>query len=146
MSQSIESTVWSLADLFSGYDSPEMQAAFSDLEAQVSAFGALRPNLAAEMPVEAFWRWCANRAINHLESRIHAYAGLSLRPIPRIRTSRLSWPVITLVNIENRTLFFSLWWKELELAQAERLMSQSGDYRYWLETIRHFKPLYAQRG
>jgi oligoendopeptidase F len=42
--------------------------------------------------------------------------------------------------LENRTLFFSLWWKDLQDAAAERLMSAAGDYRYWLEEMRHFKP------
>ena len=40
----------------------------------------------------------------------------------------------------NRTLFFSLWWKDLAEAVAERLMKNAGDYRYWLEEMRHFKP------
>ncbi|HEY6072662.1 MAG TPA: M3 family oligoendopeptidase, partial [Anaerolineales bacterium] len=40
----------------------------------------------------------------------------------------------------NRILFFSLWWKGLEDAQAQRLMDVSGDYRYYLEELRHFKP------
>jgi oligoendopeptidase F len=42
--------------------------------------------------------------------------------------------------MQNRTLFFSLWWKELDDANAQRLMSASGDYRYYLETMRRFKP------
>ena len=143
MSQSIESTVWSLADLFPAQDSPEMQAAFADLEAQVSAFEALRPSLAADMPVEAFLELVRKlEAINELESRIHSFAGLSFaantqdQPIQAFQASVDQ----RIMNIENRTLFFSLWWKEMELAQAERLMAQSGDYRYWLETIRQFKP------
>ena len=40
----------------------------------------------------------------------------------------------------NRLLFFSLWWKDLPDDEAARLMSASGDYRYWLEEMRHFKP------
>ncbi|HET9905331.1 MAG TPA: M3 family oligoendopeptidase, partial [Anaerolineales bacterium] len=35
---------------------------------------------------------------------------------------------------------FSLWWKDLDAENAERLMSASGDYRYYLEEMRHFKP------
>jgi oligoendopeptidase F len=33
-----------------------------------------------------------------------------------------------------------LWWKDLDEANAVRLMAASGDYRYWLEAMRHFKP------
>jgi oligoendopeptidase F len=43
-------------------------------------------------------------------------------------------------ELSNRTLFFSLWWKDMPDALAEQLMAASGDYRYWLEEMRHFKP------
>ena len=43
-------------------------------------------------------------------------------------------------ELSNRTLFFSLWWKELDEEDAKRLMEGTGDYRYWLEEMRHFKP------
>ena len=45
-----------------------------------------------------------------------------------------------MAEMENRVLFFSLWWKELDDANANRLMDASGDYRYYLEEMRHFKP------
>jgi oligoendopeptidase F len=45
-----------------------------------------------------------------------------------------------MAEMQNSTLFFSLWWKSLEQEAAERLMAESGDYRYWLEEMRHFKP------
>jgi oligoendopeptidase F len=41
-----------------------------------------------------------------------------------------------LAEIENRTLFFSLWWKALDEENAKRLMDASGDYRYYLEAMR----------
>jgi oligoendopeptidase F len=50
------------------------------------------------------------------------------------RTEQLS------AEIGNRTLFFNLWWKDLPEADAQRLMENAGDYRYWLEEMRHFKP------
>jgi len=43
-------------------------------------------------------------------------------------------------DVQNRLLFFSLWWKELRDAPAERLMAASGDRRYYLESLRRFKP------
>ncbi len=43
-------------------------------------------------------------------------------------------------DVQNRTLFFDLWWKELDDEQAERLLAVSGDWRYFLETLRRFKP------
>jgi oligoendopeptidase F len=46
----------------------------------------------------------------------------------------------TLTEVQNRTLFFSLWWKALDDEQAERLMAVAGDNVYYLESLRRFKP------
>jgi oligoendopeptidase F len=46
-------------------------------------------------------------------------------------------------DIENRIMFFSLWWKELEEEQAERLLpagEQHADYRHFLVDLRRTKP------
>ena len=45
-----------------------------------------------------------------------------------------------MATLQNRTLFFSLWWKDIDADNAARLMAACGDYRYWLEEMRHFKP------
>jgi oligoendopeptidase F len=45
-----------------------------------------------------------------------------------------------LAEMGNRTLFFSLWWKALDDANAVRLIQSAGDLSYWLEEMRHFKP------
>ena len=42
--------------------------------------------------------------------------------------------------MQNRTIFFNLWWKKLEEKEADRLMASAGDLSYWLEEIRHFTP------
>ena len=43
-------------------------------------------------------------------------------------------------EMQNRMLFFDLWWKALEDDAAVRLMANSGDVRYFLESLRLFKP------
>jgi oligoendopeptidase F len=46
-------------------------------------------------------------------------------------------------QIQNRMLFFSLWWKSLEDEQAENLLpteAEHADYRHFLEEMRLFKP------
>jgi len=45
-----------------------------------------------------------------------------------------------LVGLQNKTLFFSLWWKGLDQQTADRLMAASGDLKYWLEEMRHYTP------
>jgi oligoendopeptidase F len=46
-------------------------------------------------------------------------------------------------DVQNRTLFFSLWWKSLDDEQAEHLLpdaAEQPDYRHYLEEMRLFKP------
>jgi len=40
----------------------------------------------------------------------------------------------------NRTLFFELWWKNLDNKNSQRLIKLAGDRRYWLEKMRSYKP------
>jgi len=134
---------WSLNDLFPSHDSPEMKAAFTELDALVTAFEALRPSLAADMPSEAFLEVIRKlEAIHHLASRIENYAHLSFSSNTQDQAVQtfLSTVEDRMAGLENRILFFSLWWKALDDAAAERLIADTGDYRYWLETLRQFRP------
>jgi oligoendopeptidase F len=45
-----------------------------------------------------------------------------------------------LTGLQNRMLFFELWWQTVDEANAARLMESSGDIRYFLESIRRYKP------
>ncbi len=45
-----------------------------------------------------------------------------------------------LTDVQNRVLFFTLWWKGLDDEPAERLLAASGDNAYYLESLRRFKP------
>ena len=134
---------WSLADLFPGHDSPEMKKAFADLDALLTDFESVRPQLSAAIPVESFLDIIRRlEVIYSLANRIGSYAGLAFSAStqdPAIMTF-LGNVEQNLAVMGNRLLFFSLWWKDLPDDEAARLMSASGDYRYWLEEMRHFKP------
>ena len=45
-----------------------------------------------------------------------------------------------MLDAQNRTLFFSLWWKGLDDDAAARLMAEAGDVTYFLQEMRNFKP------
>jgi oligoendopeptidase F len=45
-----------------------------------------------------------------------------------------------LTALQNRLLFFELWWQSIDEPNAARLLETSGDMRYHLETIRRYKP------
>ena len=136
-------TKWSLADLFPGFDSPDLQAAFDQVEEQVASFEGVRGKLKSGMETEQFIEVVrASEAMSRVLSKLYSFAGLSFAADtqdPSAQTLLARMDQFS-ADVQNRTLFFSLWWKELDDANAKRLMDAAGDYRYYLEEIRHFKP------
>ena len=136
-------TRWSLSDLFPSIDSPELDAAFKSLAEKVTTFEGIRPILKDSLETSEFMKILHQlEDLERLGIRIYAFASLLLAEDTQNQAA------LTLVarveqfmaEISNQMLFFSLWWKELDDTAASRLMSGSGDYRYWLEEMRHFKP------
>ncbi|MFZ5807908.1 MAG: M3 family oligoendopeptidase [Chloroflexota bacterium] len=143
MTQSYQLSPWSLQDLFPSHDGPEMKQAFADLDAQVASFEARRPQLTAEISQPVFMELVRQlEVINHLLSRVVNYGELWFSADTQKQAAQafLAQVEQLAATLQNRTLFFSLWWKELDDENASRLMNDAGDYRYWLEEMRHFKP------
>ena len=136
-------TKWSLDDLFPAFDSPELDATYKELDEQVTAFEALRPSLSAEMDVEEFMEMLeSSEKSTRLAHRLYSFAGLAFSADTQDQAAQSAMSRVEqfLADVENRTLFFSLWWKDLDAETAERFMDVAGDYRYYLEEIRNFKP------
>jgi oligoendopeptidase F len=134
---------WSLDDLFPSLDSPELEAAFRQLDEQVTAFEALRPQLTVDLPVSTFLEIMHDlEESTRLAHKLYSYAGLAFAANTQDQRIHALLGRIQqfMAEMENRTLFFSLWWKDLDEANATRLMDASGDYRYYLEMMRKFKP------
>lgn len=137
-----QQTAWRLSDLLQGTPE-EIDALFQQLEAQTQEFETLRPLLTPEIAVETFLDLIRKlERITENAYRLYGYAGLSFSANTQDQNA------LTLVGraeqflaeLQNRTLFFTLWWKGLDDENAARLMSQAGDYTYWLEEMRHLKP------
>jgi len=142
MTSTYRTTRWSLSDLFSGKPE-EIEAAFSRLEALVQEFEALRPSLRPELPAEEFLKMAQKmEAIQELGYRLYGYAGLSFAANTQDQNALTLIGRVEqfLAEMSNRILFFSLWWKALDDENAARLMKDAGDFTYWLEEMRHFKP------
>ena len=134
---------WSLTDLFPGANSPELEAAFTELEAQVTEFEKIRPQLKADIPVSSFIEIIKeSEESTHLAHKLYSFAELAFTADTQNQSilALLGRIQQFMAELGNRTLFFSLWWKDLDEDNANRLMNSSGDYRYYLEEIRHFKP------
>ncbi|HET9907553.1 MAG TPA: oligoendopeptidase F, partial [Anaerolineales bacterium] len=134
---------WNLDELFTGFDSPELEGAFDNVEEQVTSFEGVRSKLNPDMDPYTFLEVVrASESMSRLVNRIYAFAGLSFAEDTQNQSAQslLGRVQQFAAEMQNRTLFFGLWWKDLDADNAERLMSASGDYRYYLEEMRHFKP------
>jgi len=134
---------WSLAPLYPGYDSPELQSAFDMIEEQVASFEGVRGKLTPDVTSDQFMQVIrASEEMTRIANKLYSFAGLSFTADTQDQAAQSLQARAQqfLAEIENRTLFFSLWWKDLDDENAKRLMATSGDYRYFLEAMRLFKP------
>jgi len=143
MSTSYSLAAWSLADLFPASDSPEMQVAFTELETEVAGFESNRDRLASDLSTDEFLPIIKQlEKFTRLGSRVGAFASLNFAGNTQDQVAQAFIGQVDqfLTTLQNRILFFEIWWKDLDEANAQRLMATSGDYRYWLEKMRQFKP------
>ena len=134
---------WDLSQLFPGFDSPELQAAFDNVEEQVASFEGVRNKLNPDMDAGTFLDVVrASEATARIVNRVYAYAGLLFAENTQNQNAQTLIARVQqfAAEMQNRTMFFSLWWKDVDEKNAARLMETSGDYRYYLEEMRHFKP------
>jgi oligoendopeptidase F len=134
---------WDLSELFPSLDSPELESAFDNVEEQVASFEGVRNKLKPDIESETFLDVVrASEETTRIVNRIYSFAGLSFAADTQDQNAQSLMGRVQqfVAEIQNRTLFFNLWWKDLDDANARRLMDASGDYRYYLETIRQFKP------
>jgi oligoendopeptidase F len=134
---------WSLGDLFPAHDSAEMKAAFVDVESKVADFETKRSLLNDEIASDDFMALVRQvEEISQYNSRIGYFAGLWYTEDTQNQDAQNFQARVDQfgAEIQNRMLFFSLWWKALDDDNAARLMKDAGDYSYWLEEMRNFKP------
>ncbi len=141
--QTFELGRWSLADLLPAPKGPEVEAILDQLEAAVSELEKRRSQLSPDIPVKAFQDLMALiESTYELATRLGAYGMLWYSEdtqhqdalVFRGRMEKI------LTQAQNRTLFFTLWWKTLDDEPAARLLATSGDHAYYLESLRRFKP------
>jgi oligoendopeptidase F len=134
---------WNLDDLFPALDSTEIEEAIKDLEAQVASFEDFRDRLSADMGTETLIEALDKYDLmSRLISRLGSYAYLKFTEDTQDQTAQAFQARTHQLGAEldNRTMFFKLWWKGLEDNEAEQLMEAAGDYRYWLEAVRLERP------
>jgi oligoendopeptidase F len=143
MEQVDKPTRWSLSDLLPKPLDQALDETLSKLEQALSQFEARRELLTSEISLQDFQKVLAIlESINILKSRIEGYADLwfaenTQNPAALNLRDRVDQ---VLTDVSNRALFFELWFKELPDGTTSRLIDQSGDLHYFLETMRRFQP------
>jgi oligoendopeptidase F len=140
---------WSLKDLLPDPLDRAVEEHLSKLEQAVSELEAMREDMTSEISGEAFAKALELlESVNTLMRRLQAYSYLWLSEDTQKEAAlnlrdRLDQ---SLVSLGNRILFFEIWFKDLPDAAAEKLIARSGDLKYFLESIRRFKPYTLSEG
>jgi len=134
---------WSLEDLYAGFDDPEIQKARDQVEERVKAFEDIRSRLSTDLSETDFLEILKDyEGFYRLISRLGYFGFLRFNEDTQDQSAQTFQAQMQQLaaEVDNRTLFFKLWWKGLEDEPTERLMKASGDHHYWLEALRLQKP------
>ncbi len=134
---------WSLKELFDSFEDPKIEETYQTLLKNVEKFESyrdeLKPDISTERFLEIIRAWEDSQKLGY---RLYGFPSLSFAANTQDQKAQIGISRIQqfMAEIENRTLFFTLWWKALDDKNAARLLDASGDYRYFLEQIRNMKP------
>jgi oligoendopeptidase F len=132
---------WVLADLLPSPESAE--TIIAELDQAVSQFETVRERLSPAMAEDEFLQVLRQyeeiaRSLQRLSGYAYLWFSEQTQHQPALaflgRVEQLN------ADIQNRMLFFSLWWKGLDDEPAQRLLRNTGDLHYYLESLRRFKP------
>ena len=141
--QKYKQQAWNLDELFPGLNSPEIETALANVEKIITELLHYQSQLNPDLAAESFAAIMQHIEDLHAQfSRLSGYAYLVFAEDTQNQDAQnfLSQIRQVVAENQNRTLFFELWWKGLDEENVERLLADSGDYRYWLETLRRESP------
>ncbi|MEY4704004.1 MAG: hypothetical protein RL042_200 [Nitrospirota bacterium] len=114
-----------------------------EIETNVAKFEAARPQFSPTMEAAVFHPLLTlSETIAAASSKLSAYAYLWFSENTKDLAARSFKDKVEerLTALQNRLVFFDLWWQSVDTDNANRLMTGTGTLRYHLETIRRFKP------
>jgi oligoendopeptidase F len=134
---------WSLEELFPGLGTPEIDMALKSMDDSITGFEKLRTDLDEGMDEEHFLSILQMyELIVRQIDRLYGYASLKFSEDTQDQAAQTLRGRMqqTAAEMDNRTMFFKLWWKGIDDQAADRLLDASAGYRYWLESLRLQKP------
>ena len=136
-------TRWKLDALLPSTDPEVVEKALKGFERKVKKVEGYRKALKKTLAAKDFNALLKDYEASSVEAyRVYAFASLRFSADTQDQAAMALLGQIQqrMAHAENRVLFFSLWWKQLDERNAARLMKTAGDLAYWLEEMRHFKP------
>jgi oligoendopeptidase F len=133
---------WDLSDLVKE-PVRQLETHLSTIDAQVTQIEAARDRLSPALSQGDFAAILRlNESVAQNAGRLAAYAYLWFSENTKDSKARSFKAHVEerLTTLQNRLLFFELWWQSIDETNAARLLDGSGDMRYHLETIRRYKP------
>lgn len=143
MIEQYQQTIWTLQDLLADPVEESLNSDLARLEEAVTSFEGVRERLSDDIAQEEFLGFFERiKFIAGMSQRLGGYSNLffsqdTQNPAALNLRSRIG-QVIT--NASNRILFFDIWFKGLPDDAAARLMQDSGDLYYYLDSLRRFIP------
>jgi oligoendopeptidase F len=134
---------WSLDDLFPGSDTPEFKTALEQLEQALAAFESRRDELGPDVSQDTLMSFVHDlEAIVKRIYRLYAFAALRFTEDTQDQKAAATQSRVMQLyaQVQNRTLYFTLWWKALDDETSDRLMAGAGQYAYFLQEMRNMKP------
>jgi len=131
---------WSLSDLLA-HPADDLDRLTKELDGLVSRFESWRTQLLPDMSLEAFRDVLQlSEEIAQSSAKLNAFAYLWFSEDTKNPQARSFKSTVEerLTSLQNRILFFDLWWQSLDSSNAERLRAGAGDFAYHLDTIRRF--------
>ncbi len=132
---------WDLSDLVKR-PPIDVERSLVELGKLVGQVESTRPHLQATMASPDFLAILKlTETIAESSNRLGAFAYLWFSENTKDAKSRSFKTRVEerLTALNNRLLFFDLWWQGVDTLNAERLMADAGNLRYHLETIRRYK-------
>lgn len=133
---------WDLTDLVKD-PVGQLDAHISAIERQVTQIEAARDSLSPSLSNGDFTSILnLSESVAQGSSRLGAYAYLWFSENTKDSKARSFKAHVEerLTALQNRLLFFELWWQSIDEKNAARLLDGCGDMRYHLETIRRYTP------
>lgn len=136
-------TRWDLSALLQAPSGEPLELALQDIETRTAHFETARAKLKSDIDEEEFLDLVQElEGLNRAVRKVGAYGDLWFTENTQNQDALAFKNKIDqlAMSLSNRILFFSLWWKDLDDANAVRLVRNAGDYTYFLESERMFKP------